>query len=63
MERHCCNKNGESIDTSMGMNPIEGLMMGTRCGDIDPGIISYVMEKNTWVHKKFLRCLISFLVF
>jgi len=39
-------KNGESIDTSMGMNPIEGLMMGTRCGDIDPGIISYVMEKE-----------------
>ncbi len=39
-------KNGASIDTSMGMNPIEGLMMGTRSGDIDPGVISYVMEKE-----------------
>jgi len=39
-------KNGKSIDTSMGMNPVEGLMMGTRTGDIDPGVISYVMEKE-----------------
>ena len=39
-------RNGESIDTSMGMNPVEGLMMGTRTGDIDPGVISYVMEKE-----------------
>ncbi len=38
--------NGKSIDTSMGMNPVEGLMMGTRTGDIDPGVISYVMEKE-----------------
>ncbi len=30
---------GQSIDTSMGMTPLEGLMMGTRCGDIDPGIV------------------------
>ena len=39
-------KNGKSIDTSMGMNPVEGLMMGTRTGDIDPGVISYLMEKE-----------------
>ncbi|MDD2474892.1 MAG: acetate kinase [Dysgonamonadaceae bacterium] len=39
-------KNGKSIDTSMGMNPVEGLMMGTRTGDIDPGIITYLMEKE-----------------
>lgn len=39
-------KNGESIDTSMGMNPVEGLMMGTRTGDIDPSVIAYVMEKE-----------------
>ena len=39
-------KNGKSIDTSMGMNPVEGLMMGTRTGDIDPGVIFYVMEKE-----------------
>lgn len=34
-------KNGISIDTSMGMTPLEGLMMGTRCGDIDPAIAFY----------------------
>ncbi len=39
-------KNGKSIDTSMGMNPVEGLMMGTRTGDIDPGVITYLMEKE-----------------
>ena len=35
-------QNGRSIDTSMGMTPLEGLMMGTRCGDIDPAIIFYL---------------------
>ncbi|MEA3315024.1 MAG: acetate kinase [Campylobacterota bacterium] len=35
-------KNGKSIDTSMGFTPLEGLMMGTRCGDIDPEIILYL---------------------
>ncbi len=35
-------KNGKSIDTSMGFTPLEGLMMGTRCGDIDPQIILYL---------------------
>ncbi|NDV77552.1 acetate kinase [Dysgonomonas sp. 511] len=39
-------KNGKSIDTSMGMTPVEGLLMGTRCGDVDAGIVSYVMEKE-----------------
>lgn len=39
-------KNGKSMDTSMGMTPVEGLMMGTRSGDLDPGIISYIMEKE-----------------
>lgn len=39
-------KDGKSIDTSMGMTPVEGLMMGTRSGDIDPGVISYIMEKE-----------------
>ncbi|MDD2511881.1 MAG: acetate kinase [Proteiniphilum sp.] len=39
-------KNGQSIDTSMGMTPVEGLIMGTRSGDIDPGAISYIMEKE-----------------
>ncbi len=35
-------ENGQSIDTSMGMTPLEGLMMGTRCGDIDPAIHFYL---------------------
>lgn len=39
-------KEGISIDTSMGMTPLEGLMMGTRCGDIDPAIIAYLAEHN-----------------
>lgn len=34
--------NGESVDTSMGLTPLEGLIMGTRCGDIDPSIIIYM---------------------
>ncbi len=37
---------GQSIDTSMGFTPLEGLMMGTRSGDIDPGAIFYIMEKE-----------------
>ena len=35
---------GKSVDTSMGLTPVDGLVMGTRCGDIDPGIITYVMR-------------------
>ncbi|MCU6708311.1 acetate kinase [Paenibacillus sp. J5C_2022] len=37
---------GKSMDTSMGMTPLEGLMMGTRSGDIDPAIVPYVMNKE-----------------
>lgn len=37
---------GVSIDTSMGFTPLEGLLMGTRCGDIDPSIITYIMGKE-----------------
>lgn len=39
-------KGGKSIDTSMGLTPLEGLMMGTRCGSIDPAIIPFLMEKE-----------------
>ncbi|MDO4552807.1 MAG: acetate kinase [Bacillota bacterium] len=39
-------KNGVCIDTSMGLTPLEGLVMGTRCGDIDPAIIFYLAEKE-----------------
>lgn len=38
--------NGKSIDTSMGFTPLEGLLMGTRSGDLDPSIITYVMGKE-----------------
>lgn len=38
--------NGKSIDTSMGFTPIEGLMMGTRCGDVDLGVVTYIMDKE-----------------
>ena len=39
-------KNDKSIDTSMGLTPVEGLMMGTRCGDVDPGALTFIMEKH-----------------
>ncbi len=37
-------KNGDVVDTSMGFTPLEGLVMGTRCGDLDPAIIGYIAE-------------------
>jgi acetate kinase len=39
-------KRGKSIDTSMGFTPLEGLVMGTRSGDIDPAIVSYIRQKE-----------------
>jgi acetate kinase len=42
----CAIKNGNSVDTSMGFTPLEGLMMGTRCGDIDPTVIEFLMLKE-----------------
>ncbi len=39
-------KYGKSIDTSMGLTPTEGLMMGTRSGDVDPGALTYLMNKH-----------------
>jgi acetate kinase len=38
-------KDGKSIDTSMGLTPLEGLVMGTRAGDIDAGVVTYMMDK------------------
>lgn len=37
-------KNGCAVDTSMGFTPLEGLLMGTRCGDIDPGVVIYIVR-------------------
>ncbi|MDP5253722.1 MULTISPECIES: acetate kinase [unclassified Vibrio] len=56
----CAIKNGQSVDTSMGLTPLEGLVMGTRCGDIDPAIIFHlhdtlgysVAEINTMLTKE-----------
>ena len=39
-------ENGKSVDTSMGFTPIEGLMMGTRSGDVDLGVVTFLMEKE-----------------
>ena len=39
-------KDGKCMDTSMGLTPLEGLMMGTRCGDIDAGAVTFIMEKE-----------------
>ena len=38
--------NGKSIDTTMGFTPLEGVMMGTRCGNIDPEVVTYIQEKE-----------------
>jgi acetate kinase len=43
---HCAIKNGISVDTSMGLTPLEGAVMGTRCGDIDPAIPAFMMQKE-----------------
>ena len=37
---------GKSVDTSMGFTPLEGLVMGTRCGDVDPALITHIMHKK-----------------
>lgn len=42
----CAVKNGKSVDTSMGLSPLEGLVMGTRSGDIDPSAIEYIGKKE-----------------
>jgi acetate kinase len=43
---HAAIKNGISVDTSMGLTPLEGAVMGTRCGDIDPAIPAFMMQKE-----------------
>ena len=53
-------KDGKVIDTTMGFTPLAGLIMGTRCGDIDPALVTYIMEKkgysidevNSYLNKK-----------
>ena len=45
-------KDGKCVDTSMGFTPLEGVMMGTRCGSIDPAIVSFIMEKKNYTTKE-----------
>ena len=42
----CAIKGGRSINTSMGMTPVEGLLMGTRCGDLDPSVVEILMQNE-----------------
>lgn len=56
----CAVKGGKAVDTSMGFTPLEGLAMGTRSGDLDPAIVTFIMEKeklsideiNSYLNKK-----------
>lgn len=47
-----CSKGGKCVDTSMGLTPLEGLPMGTRCGDIDPAIVPFLMDKMNLTAKE-----------
>lgn len=42
----CAVKDGKSVDTSMGLTPLAGIPMGTRCGDIDPSIVTFLMKQE-----------------
>ena len=53
----CAIKGGESVDTSMGLTPLEGLAMGTRSGDIDPALITFIMEKENLTAQQVLDML------
>ncbi|GAD89648.1 MULTISPECIES: acetate/propionate family kinase [Vibrio] len=52
----CAVANGQSVDTSMGFTPQAGLMMGTRCGDLDPGVIEFLLKKG-WTQEKVFETL------
>ena len=42
----CAMKDGRSVDTTMGFSALDGLMMGTRCGDLDPGVVLYLLQEH-----------------
>ncbi|MBQ2386937.1 MAG: acetate kinase [Bacteroidales bacterium] len=48
----CAVKDGKSVDTSMGFTPVEGLIMGSRCGDLDLGVLLYIAEKENMTIKE-----------
>lgn len=43
----CALRNGHSVDTTMGLTPLDGLVMGTRCGTIDPGVLLYLLQHES----------------
>lgn len=49
---HSAIKGGVSVDTTMGLTPLEGAVMGTRCGDIDPAIPAFIMEREGYTPKE-----------
>jgi len=49
---HCAIRSGVSVDTSMGLTPLEGAVMGTRCGDIDPAIPAFMMQMENLSSKE-----------
>lgn len=44
----CAVRAGMSVETTMGFSPLDGLVMGTRCGTLDPGVLLYLMRENGW---------------
>lgn len=52
----CAAQEGKSIATTMGFSALEGLMMGTRCGQLDPGVLLYLLEQN-WSHDQLQEML------
>ncbi|MGN0665994.1 MAG: acetate/propionate family kinase [Huintestinicola sp.] len=46
-------ENGKSIDTTMGFTPLDGLIMGTRCGSVDPSVVTYLMDKHGMTASEF----------
>lgn len=53
----CAIENGRSIDTSMGMTPLGGVIMGTRGGNIDPGVLTYIAQRKGYSFKELDRVL------
>ena len=53
----CAIEYGKCVDTSMGISPLEGLMMGTRSGDIDPTVVTYIMQKEGKTAEEMLTIL------
>lgn len=59
----CAVKNGKSFDTTMGLTPLEGLVIGTRSGDIDPAAVTYIMRKENLSQKRWKMFIIKNLVY